>query len=196
MYIRLLIKINLKAGSVMLKTKSFSKLFSIWFGTPMYWFPDNSDVEYKNLNTDFYHNSNTYISHYKSKPIYVQIKKNFYERAIFGYCQPVDAEFESAHQFIIRTDELFDELSTKTQHYILEHEKAHAITKERVEENPSFKNHVAFECHIDNCTGLSKEEIILAIDDIISYLKNSKDKKYLKNQIKFFKAKKKYHETH
>ena len=46
-----------KGGIAMLKTKSFSKLFSIWFGTPMYWFPDNSDVEYKNLNTDFYHNS-------------------------------------------------------------------------------------------------------------------------------------------
>ena len=156
----------------MLKSKSFSKLFSIVMGTPMYWFPDNFKFDGNNVIENFYTDENVHIAYFHSTPIYVALKENFFQRALFGYCQPVDNAFESASEFIIRTDELFDELSEKAQKYILEHEKAHAITKERVEEIPSFKNHVIFECHIDNCTGLSKEEIISSIDEIISYLKN------------------------
>lgn len=54
----------------MLKTKSFTKIFSLFMGTPMYWFPDDSKYDEQKFIENFYTDENVHISYFHSTPIY------------------------------------------------------------------------------------------------------------------------------
>ena len=169
----------------MLKYEGFSKWRSAIVGSPVYVFPK---IEEPN-NAEFveYNKKGIKFGYFSKYPIYTQIGIGVYIQNILGYTVPIEGI-----GYCIYTDELYEKLSEKAKKYVLLHEEAHGISGQMVEREGS---HVQFECEIDNLTGLTKDEIISSIEDIISLLK-SESIIYYRTQIKFFLEKLKYHKSH
>ena len=169
-----------------MKNNGLSKWRSLVVGTPIYMFPKFSIP--KEAKFREYEKKGVMFGHYSNCPMYSPITLGVYMRNILGYVVPIQGI-----GFCIYTDNLFEELSEKTKTYVLLHEEAHAITGRMIER--AGESHVQFECWIDNQTGLSKDEIISSIEEIIKLLK-SESIIYYRSQIKFFNEKLKYHKSH
>ena len=169
-----------------MKNNGFSKWRSLIAGTPIYVFPKFSipkDAEFKE-----YTKAGVMFGHYSNCPMYSPITLGIYMQNILGYVVHIQDI-----GFCIYTDALYEKLSSETKKYVLLHEEAHAITGRMMEDDA--QSHVDFECWIDNQTGLSKDEIISSIEEIINLLRNE-SKFIFRTQIKFFKEKLKYHKSH
>ena len=170
----------------MIKELGFSKWRSAIVGSPIYVFPkinkpeDAEFIEYKKEGTRF--------GYFKKYPIYTQIEIGVYIHNIIGYTIPI-----KGLGYAIYTDNLFEKLSDKAKNYVLLHEEVHGISGKMIERGD--QTHVEFECEIDRMTGLTKEEIISSIEDIIKLLKDE-SRIFYRMQIKFFKQKIKYHKSH
>ena len=168
-----------------MENNRLSKWRSLIAGTPIYVSPE---LTIKDYGFEEYYKQGVHFGHFYNHPIYTEIGQCVYMQNILGYIVPI-----KGIGYCIYTDDLFEKLSEKAKGYVLLHEEAHAITGRMMEDKG--QTHVEFECWIDNQTGLSKEEIISSIEEIISLLKGE-SKFIFRTQIKFFKQKLEYHKSH